>query len=635
MGRWWVAVTLLLAAAAAWGGTISLAVGAWRHPAFEAEGVSVRFDAFRRGAAEIRVARLRLGEQEYRQVQLHCADFVVDSRHLDCPRGEIRRQGGRGAERRPLPFSLAYRFGDGQLDLTVSDVEAVAFSPLIRRLRAWQPEGRVNLRLMVNPHRAELQLAVRDLRFANRAGDVAGEGIALTLAATAERHARAWAWRASGEWSAGELYRAPWYRKAGVRIAAAGELTAAELNVNHARLDLDGVGGVNAGLTWDRHRGEPVSWGLVTERLDLAAAVAEWLQPWLDQSALPKLKASGAVRFAVQWSAGHLHSFYAGIEDANLTDGTDYIDLRGVNARLPWERDGGGLAEIEVAGGRLGDLPLGGFHIPLRVLADAVRLDRLTVPLLDGRLIVDGLMAERTAQGWRGRFSGGIEAVSMLKLTRALRLPPMAGTLTARIPAAVYGGGVLSLDGGLAIEVFDGRVAVRQLRIVEPLRASRRFLADVEARGLDLGMLTQTFSFGSILGRFDADIHGLEMQGWRPLGFRARLASSAGDFPRAISRGALQDISALGGAAGAAAVRRSPAGLFNSFDYERIGIGCELRDGVCHMDGLEPAGEGYLLVAGRGIPRVQVIGYNRRIDWNLLVSRIQAVIADRVKPIIE
>jgi hypothetical protein len=148
-------------------------------------------------------------------------------------------------------------------------------------------------------------------------------------------------------------------------------------------------------------------------------------------------------------------------------------------------------------------------------------------------------------------------------------------------------------------------------------------------------MLTQTFSFGSILGRFDADVHGLELRGWQPVRFDARVASSPGDYRRSISRGALQDISSLGGAAGGAAVRASPAGLFNNFDYERIGFGCALRDNICHFEGLESADKGYVIVKGSGLPRVQVIGYNREIDWNLLVSRIRAVIAGKSKAVIE
>src|SRR5207248_1380161 len=103
----------------------------------------------------------------------------------------------------------------------------------------------------------------------------------------------------------------------------------------------------------------------------------------------------------------------------------------------------------------------------------------------------------------------------------------------------------------------------------------------------------------------------------------------------AVSRGALQDISAIGGAVGAAAVRASPANFFNTFSYDRIGVGCQLKDKVCTLDGIEPDAGGYVLVKGSGIPSVKVIGYNRKIDWNLLVSRILAVIAGKSKAVIE
>ncbi len=64
-------------------------------------------------------------------------------------------------------------------------------------------------------------------------------------------------------------------------------------------------------------------------------------------------------------------------------------------------------------------------------------------------------------------------------------------------------------------------------------------------------------------------------------------------------------------------------------------LGCVLKDKVCYMDGIAPEGEGYLLVEGSGIPAVKVMGYNHRIDWDLLVSRLKAVIAGNTKAVIE
>ena len=614
---------------------VSLTVDSLRHPSFEADGVRIVFATGRPGEADIRIERLTLAGVEYRQLVLHCADFVVDLRRLDCPRGEIRRADERGRDRAALPFAFSYRFADGKLEMSIRGTDVLAWSPLIKRLRSWNPAGTVDLHLVADRRQAQLNLAVRRLKFGNKAGDVAGEGIELAVQATAHRVGDDWQWAAQVDWPAGELYVAPWYRRAGVKVDAHGLLTAKALMVEMARLDLTGVGSATASLRWDRQQGALDQWGLVTEPLDLATAFREWLQPVLDQSAVPKVKASGRARFAASWAQGVWRSFYAGLDDATLVDGTDYLEFRGINAHIPWERGVVSEAEFSVAAARLGELPLGGFRIPLRLRDNDVSLENLSVPLLDGRLFIDELVASRHDDGWHGQFSGGIEGLSMPKVTAALKLPRMAGQLTARIPRATYAQQVLSFDGDLVIEVFDGRVVASGLKVLDPLRPTQRFLADVAARNLDFGLLTQTFSFGAIQGRFDADITGLELAGWKPVRFDARLVSSPGDYRRTISRGALQDISSLGGAAGAAAVRASPAGLFNSFDYERIGLGCSLRQEVCHADGLEPAGDGYVVVKGSGIPSVQVIGYNRRIDWNLLVSRIQAIIAGKSKAVIE
>jgi hypothetical protein len=632
-------LSLLLFCLAAWpafGEGVVLSLQSIRHPAFQADGVTVAFDAGRQGEADIRLARLQVGRLEYRNVELHCADFKLDRGGIDCPRGTIQRAAWRPGQERPaLPFAFSYRPADGRLELSVADADAVSFSPLIKRLMAWKPEGRVDLYLVSDRKAAKLVLTLRQLQFASKTGDVAADNLFINLSATATRAAGGWRWRADVDWPQGEAYWAPWYRKAGIKARAEGTLTDDRLDIAKARLDMAGIGGVAASLDWDRVHGQPKRWAFATDPLDLGTAFAEWVQPWLDQSAVPKVKASGRVRFAADWADGGLHDFTADLSDASLTDGTGSIALTGLKAHIPWQRGTATQAEFDVGGGRLGELPLGAFRLPLHLQGTEASLDKLSVPLLDGRLYIDDLRAAETAGDWRGHFSGGVEGVSMPKLTAALKLPVMAGTLTARIPSATYAAKALTLDGAVVVQVFDGTLTAYDLKMVDFLQPTQHLRADVAARDIDLGMLTQTFSFGSIEGRFDADLKDLELQGWKPLRFDARIGSSPGNYRRTISRGALRDISALGGAAGAAAVQASPAGFFNSFDYARIGIGCAMRDDVCNMSGLQPEGDGYLLVEGTGMPRVQVIGYNRRVDWNLLVSRIQAVVAGRAKAVVQ
>lgn len=611
---------------------VTIALDSIAHSAFKANGVEVVLDVLHPGRADVTIAELFVGKMRFRQLKLQCAKFLLDERHVSCQQGVMRR-----GERPPLAFDVDYAFAGRTLRLAMRGGDIAAWAALVEGMDRWHPTGRFDLNLAADDHQAKFDLALRAAAFHTDDYGIAGERIAATLSATARKHGRDWQWQANLDWPQGEGFWSPWYRRAGIQLVGNGLLSPTNLTVDQARLTLDGLGSLTAGLTWDRAQAKVARWGFVTEPLVLSAAVKEWLQPVLDARALPGLTvAAGSTRYAAEWADGALQSFYAGIENADLKESTGRLALTGVNASIPWERHGETQAQISVAGGMLNDFPLGGFAIPARLHGFDVSVPRLDIPFLDGRIRIDDLRAARPGDTWSGRFSGSIEGVSMPRLTGAIGLPTMAGKLTMRIPNATYADQVLNLEGDTGIEVFDGRVNIKRLRLLEPFSKTSRVVADVEARRLDLGLLTSTFSFGSIVGYLDADIRDLELQAWKPLAFKAHVASSPGDYRRAISRGALIDISALGGAAGAAAVRAIPAaGLFNTFRYDRIGMGCTLEAGVCQMEGIYPEGDGYVLVEGKGIPTVKVMGYNRHIDWDLLVSRLKAVIAGKTKAVIE
>ncbi|MRR49695.1 MAG: hypothetical protein EG825_02075 [Rhodocyclaceae bacterium] len=626
--------------------SLGLSLGSVRHPAFEADGIAVNLDLGREGEAEIRAARLRVAGVEYRDLAINCSDFsVAADGAIRCPQGQIRRNDERsraGVERPALPFAFSYRPADGHLELSVAGSEAVAWSPLVKRLRGWKPEGRADLRLVMDRQRAELSLQLEGLRFASRTGDVTGEGITLSLEAKAERRGKAWAWHTSAEWSRGALFYAPWRPRAGILMEAQGHLDDQTLAITLARLELPGLGFATASLNWDRLRGEAREWGFVTDSLDLAAAMDDWVQPWLSELGFAKWQASGKALFSAAGRGAKLQTFYAGLVDARLADTTGALELRGVSARIPWRQGEASEAEFGVGAGNIGELPLGAFNFPLHLKGAEARVSNLKAPLLDGRFEIEDFHLMRGASGWEGEFAGGIEEVSMPKLSRALRLPQMGGNLTARIPRVALSDGILALDGALALEIFDGGITVHRLRLIDPFSSSRRLVADVTARNLDLGLLTRTFSFGSIEGRFDADLRDLEFVGWKPVRFEARIASSAGDYPRVLSLGALQDITSLDAAGSGQkgeAIRRMPERSIGGFGYARIGFGCVLRDGVCLLEGVDGKnvgkGEGIVLMEGAGMPSVNIIGYNRRIDWEALVARFREVIAGKPGVVIE
>jgi len=41
------------------------------------------------------------------------------------------------------------------------------------------------------------------------------------------------------------------------------------------------------------------------------------------------------------------------------------------------------------------------------------------------------------------------------------------------------------------------------------------------------------------------------------------------------------------------------------------------------MDGVAPAQRGYYIVKGGGLPRIDVVGFSRRVDWKTLIQRLK------------
>jgi hypothetical protein len=97
----------------------------------------------------------------------------------------------------------------------------------------------------------------------------------------------------------------------------------------------------------------------------------------------------------------------------------------------------------------------------------------------------------------------------------------------------------------------------------------------------------------------------------------------------------VENISALGGASATAAIQRSVLRFFETFGYSKLGFSCRLRDDVCRMGGIEDTPQGFVLVKGGGVPAINVLGYNRDVGWNELLTRLRRVIDSNVTPTIK
>ncbi|MFC5569493.1 hypothetical protein ACFPN1_05355 [Lysobacter yangpyeongensis] len=372
---------------------------------------------------------------------------------------------------------------------------------------------------------------------------------------------------------------------------------------------------------------------------DLAPLRDAYLSGWLGMAGLSQLEFAGAADADLHLAGGSLRDFHVRVRDATVTDPQQRFGFERLDGDLALSSASPVESTLAWQGGQIYGLRFGASTFPF-VSRDG-RLyfrEAATVPMLGGHLRLDQLQLQPPGDG-RGldvRFGMTLQRLDVGQLARALDWPAFTGELSGEIPLAHYASERLDFDGGLRMRVFDGDVAVSALSMERPFGVAPTLSADVALDDLDLQALTGVFGFGSITGRLDGRIDALRMVDWQPVAFDATLRTERKPGVRQrISQRAVQDLSSVGDASFAGSLQASLIGLFDDFGYSRIGISCRLADDVCNMDGLGSAGRGFIIVAGAGLPRLTVVGFNRRVDWPTLVERLGAVGKGDVKPVVE
>jgi hypothetical protein len=339
---------------------------------------------------------------------------------------------------------------------------------------------------------------------------------------------------------------------------------------------------------------------------------------------------AGQISGTLRWEQGKLS--HVALDPVNLSvdDREGRFELHAMNGQLRWSDTATPVrSELAWESGSVFNVALGGTRIVFDSVRDHVRLvEPVVIPVLDGALEIDDFQLEAGADtALRWQVNGLLQPVSLSQLSLALGWPELAGKLSGVIPNIHYDNGSLEVGGILLIRVFDGEVTLRNLTLEQPFGLVPRLQLDARADNIDLETLTRTFSFGRIEGRLDGRVDGLDMESWRPVAFDAEFATPEDDSSRhRISQKAVDNISSIGGAGVGGALSRSFMRFFEDFPYQRLGIRCLLENGICDMGGVAPAAEGYYLVKGRLIPpRLDVIGYADRVNWDTLIAQIMAV----------
>ena len=625
-------------------------------PTFSAR--TIKLTLLQNGSADLQIAELHIAEKIWHKVRLHCAEFALSSAKVACRQGKLDAAPD-------LPFTFSYEFATQQLELRLAvkgnevwqmkaDFHARPWriSALLRnaqafRLAALLPEGlplptkgMLNGTLALQGNKegmrsvsADLQLA--DVSFSDSSGLRAGEKIQAKLHLDATHTAQLWDGRIKLDWQGGELFWQPLYLRGGHTLEADVQWNGAQLKIAHATLDLNGVGKIELDALWDVPHKQLLSANVSGNKLGLARMFSDYAKPFLAGGTLAESEMSGTSDLNWKYSRGATQELKLSLHDAAFVDGKKRFALQGLNADIPWSAEHTTTARLSFNSGALWGVPLGASELKMTMRGLDFAIPAASLPILDGKLLVQDFHLQHELGAWRWEFSGGLAPLSMSPLSMALGWPEMQGTLSGVIPHVSYREKMLKVDGALLFRVFDGSVVVSSLNLFDPFGPAPRLYGNLDMRELDLGALTQAFSFGNVQGRIDVSVKELELVNWQAVHFDARVASSPGSYRKKISQKAVQNISSLGGAGAAAAVQRSVMGVFENFGYERIALSCVLRNGVCAMAGGEATVNGYYIVKGGGIPAINVMGYNHEVDWDELLNRLKRVTKGNRKAVVE
>jgi len=639
---------------------------------WQAQGITIALteqaqDAF---VATVRLDRLELPQAQgsVRGLHLECPRLVRSEQGWGCEEGRLRVEDspvqaqdatwrGSYANDGRLHLSipkLAVAQGAVALEISAEDGvwsaqltpyrtqvgQLAAISGMLELPADWGIGGRASGTVRLEGgadgvSRVAADILLDQLSYASPDGAQAAEKLVLKLTAAARKRGSAWVLDVGLGWPSGALYTEPLFldaAKGPLTLKASGtwRQDLSRLQLDSWSADLSNTANISG---TGRFEGAGLAIGDLTVAVqsdDAGRLYQRVLQPFLIGTVADDMAVTGRIGLVLHLDDKGIEQ--AGLELNHLTleDRQGRFSLDRADGSVGWDRSQSvPLSRLSVAAASVYRIPAGGFSISARFAGDRIDLvEPVVVPLLGGRVVLDSFaLTGALVAGARPRWeaSASVREVSLEQLTRSLEWPPFNGTVTGQLNNMRYADQVFSVGGGLELNAFGGDIRVDDLSIQDPFGTVPILTADAAMRGLKLELLTETFSFGRIEGRLDADLQDIQLAGWQPARFDLHLYTPARDDSRhRISQRAVQNLTELGSGV--------PAGLsatflsvFEEFRYDRIELRIRLRGDVAELDGLARPDGGYYLVRGSGLPRIDVIGRNRSVAWSDLVKRLQQI----------
>ncbi|MDO9164378.1 MAG: C4-dicarboxylate ABC transporter [Methylococcaceae bacterium] len=528
-----------------------------------------------------------------------------------------------------------------QLQIKTKQVDVAVLNRLFPQQFFALTAGKIDLNLNVSGIREILEKFTMTAQLDGLSGQtvdgkIATEGLMLKASLDAGYKNGFWQVQSKTTINGGAIYLEPLYLDAkGQTIQldaqANWDIANQQLDIKTARYQHANVASLsgNAALQFkDGINIQRADLDLHSESLTSVSSI--YLTPFLAQTAWEGITLSGKARANIAINDQSLKALTAVFDDVSVNDSAERLHIDSGSGTLNWASDTlfnkpSALAWQQL---QIYALPMGQANLAFLTQASNFSLlNKPRIPFLGGTIAIDEFSWQAEPQQEpKVIFKGGMTQVSLEQLSKALNWTPLSGSISGEIPQVNYSNKTLSLDGELLIHVFDGVVKISNLATSGLLTALPKFHADLEIDNLDMEQLTGKFEFGGITGKLSGYVRQLYLENWQPISFYAWLGTPDDDNSKhRISQKAVKNIANIGGGAAADALSRSFLSFFETFGYDKLGLGCYLHEGVCQLMGVEATPSGYAIITGGGLPRIDVIGYNPRVDWAVLMERLKRI----------
>jgi hypothetical protein len=375
---------------------------------------------------------------------------------------------------------------------------------------------------------------------------------------------------------------------------------------------------------------QAMGWRLNSARLneldvDLARAWPRWVNGFAAAAGFADLQAQGRLRASGRASSAQGVALDLAFEDFELSDPRGRFSIAPSAGTLTRADDESRL-ELVLSGFELYGLPFGSTRVLAEERDQRWRLSRtLRMPLLDGAVVIDRFQLQTDSEQLVVTLDAGIEPLSLERLTETLGWPRFGGQLAGDFPGIEFSGDRLDVTGAIQVDAFSGRVRLDGLSVERPFGTLPAVAAQVQIERLDLLELTGAFNFGRMEGQVSGWMKDLRLLDWQPVAMDTRLFTHEDVPRRRISQRAVDNLSNLGGGFGGALIGNTVLSVFEDFPYRRAGLACRLSNNICYVDGVAPHDSGgFYIVEGRGLPRLDIIGHRRLVDWPQLLEQLAA-----------